>query len=110
MASALQPLGVGPWQNPSIISRLRILGPFHFMLTDLTKAPQGMEIAPKWGNIKSNIKMHPCMDYRSHTGTIPPPTVIVSPKFHFDAASFLTKNGILNIVEQFDRNTENLDR
>ena len=34
--------------------------------------------------------------------------MIASPNFRFDAASFLTKNGVLNIVEQLSPNTKNL--
>ena len=33
-----------------------------------------------------------------------------APNFWFGAASFLTKNGILNIVEQLGPNTKNLVR
>ena len=36
-------------------------------------------------------------------------TVIASPDFRFDAASFLTKNGTLDIVQQLGPNTKNLD-
>ena len=32
------------------------------------------------------------------------------PNFRFEAASLLTKNGILDIVEQLGPNPENLDR
>ena len=34
---------------------------------------------------------------------------ITSPNFRFDTPSFLTKNGILNIVNLLGRNTKNLD-
>ena len=36
--------------------------------------------------------------------------MIASPNLWFDPASFLTKNGILNIAEQLGLNTKNLDR
>ena len=37
-------------------------------------------------------------------------TMITSPNFHFDAPSFLTKNGIINIVRQLGPNAKNLAR
>ena len=37
-------------------------------------------------------------------------SVSTPPNFRFDAPSFLTKNGILNIVQQLGPNTKNLDR
>ena len=46
----------------------------------------------------------------AQTGHDFPPTVIASPNVRFDAASFLTKNSVLNIVEQLGPNTKNLDR
>ena len=40
----------------------------------------------------------------------PPPAAIASPNFRFEAASFLTKNGGLDIVERLGPDTKNLDR
>ena len=35
---------------------------------------------------------------------------MLAPNFRFDAPSFLTKNGIINIVKQLGPNTKNVDR